>query len=487
MSLRYRILAAVIGTNVAILVATFLTVVFEHQERAEAHRIYRERFTSDTIGWALDVERTGANWQRDLVEHVVRFDTAGVPKNLHGKPLPNPELDVAREKIEQARGEGVSARATPFEDVDDRWWLIIFLTNEDDGSPDGALYLEAVYPPPPGSMAGLRTVYVAMMVGTIVLMVVTYILVSRWILAPIDRLVSGANRITAGNYTEAVAPTGREDEIETLIEAFNAMMVEVLSYRQHLEERVQDARSKMMLAEKNLNTAQRLAATGKLAAGIAHEVNNPLGGMLNAAHRLRTRDLDEKRRTEYFDVITDGLERIRELISKIRLFTPHRVKPQESDLAEIVDRALTLASHRIEENASVVRVDVPRDELIVFGDPYELQQVFLNLLINALDSIAAAGREGVIDVIGSVAEEDDEISIRVVDNGTGMDEAEIAQIFDLFFTTKEVGEGTGLGLSIVHNIIVNHGGRILVEATKGESATFDVRLPRVGAREDETS
>ena len=488
MSLRYRLLAAVIGTNVAILVATFLTVVFEHEERASAHREYRKRFTDDIIEWAHQTWRGRGSWQRVLVEHVVRFDPNRGRENLHGSPLPNDQLDQAFEKIQAARRDGVAARVGSF-DHGDRGWLVVFVPSGR-RSPDGertdpdALYLEAIYPPLPGSTAGLRTIYVAMMIGTVALMVVTYVLVSRWILAPIDRLVAGANRITAGNYSEAVDPTGREDEIETLIDAFNAMMIEVQSYRQHLEERVQDARRKMKLAEKNLNTAQRLAATGKLAAGIAHEVNNPLGGMLNAVHRLRSGTLSDDRRAQYFDVITDGLERIRELISKIRMFTPHRVKPAESDLAEIIDRALSLAAHRIEEQSCVVRVDVPRGELIVFGDPYELQQVFLNLLINALDSVGRTDREGDVEVVGSVVEEDDEVSVRVTDNGQGMDEAQIAQIFDLFFTTKEVGEGTGLGLSIVHNIVENHGGRILVEATPGRSATFDVRLPRIGDRED---
>jgi signal transduction histidine kinase len=238
---------------------------------------------------------------------------------------------------------------------------------------------------------------------------------------------------------------------------------------------VEEARQKALAAEKNLTIAQRLAATGKLASGIAHEVNNPLAGMLNATRRLKEGMPTPEKHDEYCDLVIEGLQRIQETVKKILQFTPHKVAPQPVALETVLRRAIALASHRIERERVAVEVDLPSDAR-VFGDPFELQQVFLNIFLNSLDAIAEAEREkGAIVVRGSIA--GTEIRLDVADNGCGMSEDLVTQAFDLFTTTKPVGEGTGLGLSIAHNVIENHGGRIEIASTPGTGTTVSIALP----------
>ncbi len=321
----------------------------------------------------------------------------------------------------------------------------------------------------------LQKVYIVMLLGVVIIMVVSYFVLSRAVIRPIERLERAAKRVAGGDYSRPVPLAGRGDEIDTLIHTFNAMMVEVGAYRKYLEEREQEAREKARKAEQNLIIAQRLAATGKFASGIAHEVNNPLAGMMNAARRLkRDPPADPKKREEYLDLIIDGLARIGETVKQVLQFTPHRVAPQPVALETILSKALRLVSHRIEKEGIEVVVDVP-PEARVYGDMFELEQVVLNLLINAMDAIEEAGRKGEIGIRAAV--EGQEVRLSVSDNGVGMSGEEVSQAFDLFFTTKEVGEGTGLGLSIAHNVIENHGGRMELKSVPGEGTTVEITLP----------
>jgi signal transduction histidine kinase len=255
------------------------------------------------------------------------------------------------------------------------------------------------------------------------------------------------------------------------------MMAELGAFRKDLEQRVGDAVRKAREAEQNLVTAQRLAAVGTLAAGIAHDINNPLGGMVNAVRALRREDLTPEKRREYLALVEEGLDRMGHTVQKVLQFTPHRVAPQPCDLAEVAGRALALAQHRIQGSGVQVDVETPQEGLPVFGDPYELQQVVLNLLMNAADAIRERGRgSGRITVSGAAGE--GEVRLLVQDDGVGMTEEQVARAFDLFYTTKEVGEGTGLGLAMVHTILESHGGRVEIRSRKGAGTTVEIALPR---------
>jgi signal transduction histidine kinase len=328
-----------------------------------------------------------------------------------------------------------------------------------------------------------QVVYAVLLAGLLAVSLVAWWLLSRHVVRPLAALADAADRMAGGDKDARVPPTGTGDEIDRTALAFNRMAKEVSEYQAQLEDRVMQALSRIQQAEQHLAIAQRLAATGKLASGIAHEINNPLGGMRNAVRALSRGDLDPAKTAEYLELVQDGLARVEDTVKKVLSFTPRAVQPRPTDLAEVARKAVALARHRAERKSiELVEMLPPAGSAAVFGDPHELQQVALNLLLNAVDAIPdlrgpdgprAGGRiEIEVSVDGPSA------FLRVTDDGAGMTPDVIAQCFDLFFTTKEVGEGTGLGLAVVHNIVTNHGGQIFVDSAPGRGTTFRVMLPR---------
>jgi len=320
-----------------------------------------------------------------------------------------------------------------------------------------------------------QTVYWVMVIGILVNMVVSFWLVSRLVIRPLDDLSTAADRIADGDYRVQLEPRDPHDEFGRTVRALDRMAREIAEYQGHLEDRVLTALSRIKKAEQHLTIAQRLAATGKLASGLAHEINNPLGGMKNAVRALARGDLDEEKTALYLDLVADGLSRVEQMVKKFLSFTPRRAEPRPTDMAEVAQKSVALAMHRLEKKHMHVETTFPvPGHAIVFGDPHELQQVALNLVLNAADAIPQ-GSEGLIQI--EVERLGEEVLLRVRDDGAGMSEEAQAHCFDMFFTTKEVGEGSGMGLAVAHNVVSNHGGRIEVVSAEGAGTTFEVYLP----------
>jgi C4-dicarboxylate-specific signal transduction histidine kinase len=244
-----------------------------------------------------------------------------------------------------------------------------------------------------------------------------------------------------------------------------------------MRDRTQDALLTARKTQDSLVIAQRLASTGRLAAGIAHEVNNPLAGMLNAVHALRTKELTPAKRDEYLEIVEDGLHRVQATVAKILQFTPHKVAPRPVAIDEVVRPVLALARHRLEREEVEVATVAAGEGGVVFGDPYELQQALLNVVLNALDALEEAHRETPrIEIRTTVG--DDEVQLVVSDNGVGMKDEDVPRAFDLFFTTKEPGKGTGLGLATAHKILTDHGGRVELRPRGADGMDVAFVLPR---------
>jgi signal transduction histidine kinase len=352
-----------------------------------------------------------------------------------------------------------------------------------------------------------RTVFILMVVGIPLITLVTYGLLTRVVIRPIEQLQEANRRVARGDYGAEI-PSRRgsgRDEIDVLIESFNLMLRDVRDYHENLEERVREATEKIRTAERRLVVAQRLAATGKLAAGIAHEINNPLGGMINITRNLIQKEYDSEKRREYAELVLEGLERIQATVGKMLPLSVREVKPQIVDLGKVLRQARELVRYRTDRESVAVVEWIPDEELPVFGDPHELHQVYLNILLNALDAIREK-RSGAEETARGAAEPSEEagastvplaedwageirivaerragiVLTRVDDNGCGMSEARIEDSFDLFYTTKEAGEGSGLGLSIVHNIVENHGGTISIRSRLGEGTSVEISFPSAG-------
>ncbi len=321
-------------------------------------------------------------------------------------------------------------------------------------------------------IAPMKTVLAVVVPAMLVFGVTLYLVLSGALLRPVEVIAAFARRVARRDYSRSIPLPQRNDEIGRLVESFNQMMADVAGYQTELEDRVARATESMRRVEKRLVIAQRLAAMGTLAAGIAHEINNPLGGVVNAVRKLRDGTLPPDRTDVYWDIVEDGLRRIEETVKKVLRSSPRAAAPAPFAVADAARRAQALVAHRLARKSVAVELDVPED-LVIFGDLHELSQVLLNLLINAADAVAPGGR---IRISGARSP-GGEVVLSVADDGAGMTPEERERAFDLFFTTKEVGEGTGLGLAIVHHIVTAHGGTIDVESEKGAGTTFTLHFP----------
>lgn len=331
----------------------------------------------------------------------------------------------------------------------------------------------------PLALVGFTTLALAMLAVFVLLMFA----LRRFVLAPLGNVLNESERIVRGASGLEVRGLvgGKGGDIETLVAAFNAMFAELKAYQNDLEGKVNDATRTIQKQQQSLVIAQRLAATGTMAAGLAHEVNNPLSGMLNAARRLKMREGLDERARDYIELIEEGLGRIEGLMKQILDFSRRRdMKPERFYPDAPLKRSLPLVRHRMEKRKIKLEEDVAPNLPQVYGNEEEISQVLMNLLINASDAAPEAGEIRV----GIARAEDGGVLFSVEDSGSGVPDEIKDRIFDPFFTTKEPGKGTGLGLSIVHTIVDNHGGKISVErSTRLGGARFVVSLPPAEKRD----
>jgi signal transduction histidine kinase len=324
----------------------------------------------------------------------------------------------------------------------------------------------------------------------------TFSVLQRFFLMPVQELAAGAQRVSAGDLAARVRVPARRDEMADLIAGFNAMTARVQGFNAELAREVEAATARVRRAEAAAMMQRRLAATGELAAGIAHEINNPLGGLINAADALERGNLSPDKRTQYQGLLRTGLERIRATVGQLLRFTPRTTRQGPVAIAEPVLDALALVEHRARAQGVLLvlssgdlaaRGDEGREEVVarwrslppVLGQANELAQAVLNLLVNALDALEedprTGERGGRVEV--SVAGRAGELELSVADDGPGVPAEDLPRISDLFFTTKEVGKGSGLGLAIVHNVVHQHGGRLELSSEPGRGFRATIHLP----------
>jgi signal transduction histidine kinase len=240
-------------------------------------------------------------------------------------------------------------------------------------------------------------------------------------------------------------------------------------------EQSEAARQKGQL-EEQLRHADRLATIGQLAAGVAHEINEPLGNILGCAQLARKApDLAQETSGDLDDIISASLH-AREIVKKLMFFA--RQTPSKRtlvDVNQVVEEGMSFLEARCAKEG-IELVKKPASDLpLTRGDPSQLQQVLVNLAVNAVQAMPDGGTL-------TVATRADEESVFLVveDTGVGMEEEVRRRIYDPFFTTKDIGEGTGLGLSVVHGIVASHRGSIRCESEVGTGTSFEIHLPRSG-------
>ncbi len=313
-------------------------------------------------------------------------------------------------------------------------------------------------------------VFVALSLG---MALAAAVVVDVLVIRPLVRLSTQARRMQALDYAEPFAPTGMDEPhelglaLEHLRQRVVAEREELRRLNAELEARVEERSAALAEAQRELLARERLVSVGRLAAGVAHEVNNPAGVILGRVglilddpSALPAEVIDDLR------VVARQAERIREITGALlRLGRPSRGERGAVDLAAVARSAADLARHEAQLKGVALRVEGAARPLT--GDAAALEQVVYNLVRNAVQ----ASPEGAAVTLTVSARQ-----VVVEDQGTGLTPEVIEHLFEPFFTTKALGEGTGLGLAVAHGIVRDHGGTLVAEARPGGGARFVVRL-----------
>jgi two-component system NtrC family sensor kinase len=317
-------------------------------------------------------------------------------------------------------------------------------------------------------------------------------LLQRLIYVPLRDLDRGAKRLASGDFDQPI-PVRSEDEFGSLARSSNTMMAALKKSRHELEEwvqtlgqKVKERTEELRLAEAEVARGEKLASIGQLAAGIAHELNNPLTGVLTFTSLMRKKMPDGSQDAEDLDLVIRETRRCAGIIKRLLDFA--REKPPEK--TEVDLNALIVETVRfVERSAALQHVEITTQldsnlpQLHVDADL--IKQVLMNILVNAQQaiveeqgSILVTSRFHAARRLASCGNEPvPAVEVAITDTGCGIAKENLQRIFDPFFTSKEVGKGTGLGLSVTYGIVRSHGGEIEVESKVGEGTTFRVFLP----------
>jgi two-component system NtrC family sensor kinase len=307
----------------------------------------------------------------------------------------------------------------------------------------------------------LRALY--LFVISIVLFVILGFLVawyiSRLLVRPLFQMQQYMEKIAHGDFTAIPDSECKSQEFFSLFRAFNRMIKEL---EHHQEQLIQSG---------------KIAAIGTLTAGIAHELNNPVNNIVLTAEALQE-DFSRLSQEEAMELIKDLLvqsERASEIVRNLLDFSRSEQPVFERvDIGKIIRDTLKLLQNQIALSGVEVARDLPPALPIIFGDPKTLQQVFLNLFVNAIQAMKDGG---MLAIKASSEDGGHWLKVEVADTGIGIDPEDLPHIFEPFYSTKEVGRGTGLGLSVSYGIVQKHGGHLEVKSQKGKGATFTVVLP----------
>ena len=287
---------------------------------------------------------------------------------------------------------------------------------------------------------------------------------AKGVLQPIKRLIFASQQWAGGNLDYRVETTAK-DEIAELTNTFNLMASSLKERNDRLKEYTQQ----------QIMKSERLATLGQLAAGVAHEINNPLGAILMYSHlSLEEMGAEDSHRRNLEKVVAEATRCkniVRGLLDFARQSEPN---VEESDANDILRRTLSLLQNQpLFQNIKVATALSPSPPKVMM-DSGQIQQVFTNIIFNAAEAMAG---EGELFVASRVAPSGESIEIEFTDTGCGIPQENLEKIFDPFFTTKEVGRGTGLGLAVSYGIIARHKGTIEVKSEPGKGTTFIIRLP----------
>lgn len=320
----------------------------------------------------------------------------------------------------------------------------------------------------------------------LLIMTLSWFFIWRVVDRPITALKRATEHIKSGDLGYQIQVSS-EDELAELARSFNGMSSRLesehnqnLSWTHTLEERVDHKTRELTRAHEHALQTEKMASIGKMAAVLAHEINNPLSGILTYAKLLRKwtdrEDIGESRRAEIrdsLDLIASESRRCGDLVKNLLTFsrtTPMNLQP--TDLNHVIEQSLRLVQHQADLAGIQVQPQLEPDLPLVRCDAAQIEQVLLALIMNAMDAMPQGGNLWIIS-----SSSDHSVQIIVRDDGSGIPAEILPRIFEPFLTTKETGRGVGLGLAISHSILERHNGTIEVQSEVGRGTTFTVTLP----------
>jgi two-component system NtrC family sensor kinase len=300
------------------------------------------------------------------------------------------------------------------------------------------------------------------------------------IIQPVQKMVAATHQIADGDLNHKVEIQS-QDEIGELASAFNQMAEklktanrELVDWGTTLEKKVEERTKELVEMQARLVQSEKLAGLGKLAAGIAHEINNPLGGILIYSHLLLEESKKDTSAYENLKKIVKETTRCKNIVKGLLEFSrPKEPEMMMTDINDAVLRAMAIFEPQVLFHNIEVRKELSELPRIV-ADSSQLQQVFTNIIANAAEAIAG---NGILTIRTSLDKQTDRIKVEFTDTGHGIKPEDMTRLFEPFFTTKEVGKGTGLGLAISYGIVQKHQGSIEVRSKVGKGSTFTVILP----------
>lgn len=302
-------------------------------------------------------------------------------------------------------------------------------------------------------------IHVFSLMALLVLLIINaYLLVSR-LFTILTRFSAYAQRIAGGDFTPITPKRKYRDEFTDLAIAINEMIKEIAN------------------REAALIQTHKMRAIGTLTAGVAHELNNPMNNIMLTVHMMMEdyAELSDEERMQMLQDVADETGRAKHIVGNLLDFARESTSTSETlDLEKLLRDTIRLAENQVRMSGIKIELQVTEHLPSIHGDGQKLRQVFLNLILNAVD---ASEKGGKIQVIAMPYEKSDKVAVKVVDYGAGIPPHVLPSIFDPFFTTKAKGRGTGLGLSVSQGIVAKHGGAISVSSEQGSGSVFTVVLP----------
>jgi signal transduction histidine kinase len=310
----------------------------------------------------------------------------------------------------------------------------------------------------------------------------TYVLLTRLIVGPVENLTRATEQLAEGARSAQV-PVAGAAEVARLAVTFNRMAAELKRQKSALEQRLSELEhttQELYTTRDQLVRSEKLASVGRLSAGIAHEIGNPLAAISGLIELLQLGGLSPGEHDEFLMRVRSETERIhriiRELLDYSRARPSEPLPDEQGNLASVIEEAVKLIAPQKDLRLVTIEVRIHDEQPWVMAPPHELTQVVLNLLLNAADAVDGEGSI-LVELARRSIEGHDKLELSVSDTGPGIPEALLGRVFDPFFTTKPAGKGTGLGLAVCLSLVERFGGKISAENTKAGGARFMLLLP----------